>query len=146
MAKLKRLRDKICMNENFHILGGLMSLVDDEMISEDETDNEYSRPGLKVFRRIERSWVNPQITCILHNLLDVHLHRLDNFGELGAGNQFRQRINHPPVRVTDGNVVVGLPRNFYHPGWLAGLSQRERDELRYRPDTDLTPILTQLPR
>lgn len=122
-----------------------MAAVDDEMISEDETDEERSTPGIKVFRRVAKGWVNPQLTLLFHMLVDVHLHRLNIFGEFGAGNQFRQRINHPAIRVADTGVVIRLPRNFYDPDWLASLTAEEEDDLRCEPPVDLAPFLARLP-
>ncbi|EJD35869.1 hypothetical protein AURDEDRAFT_130399 [Auricularia subglabra TFB-10046 SS5] len=142
---LYRLRRRVC-REDARDLQRVFSFVDDEIISEDETDAERSRPGMKVFRRVEKGWVNPVLTRILHDLVDVHLHRLNIFGEFGAGTQFRQRINHPPKRVEWTGVVVGLPRNFYNPTWLQKLSREEFDELNCQPAVNLEAFVAQLRR
>ncbi|EJD44638.1 hypothetical protein AURDEDRAFT_166427 [Auricularia subglabra TFB-10046 SS5] len=142
---LHRLRHRIC-REDEQDLRNIFAHLDDEVISEDETDTEKSQPGMKVFRRVEKGWVNPELTRILHGLIDVHLHRLNIFGEFGAGNQFRQRINHPPSRAVWTGVVIGLPRNFYNPLWLDLLSKEEYAELNCKPDVDLARFLSRLER
>ncbi|EJD33469.1 hypothetical protein AURDEDRAFT_177448 [Auricularia subglabra TFB-10046 SS5] len=142
-SSLTSLRKRVC-NRIVRALRPIMRLVDDEMISDDETDQEESSPGVKVFRRIERVWVNPELTLIFHMLVDVHLNACNVFGEMGAGSPFRQRINHPPSRVVDTDVVVGLPRNFYNPAWIETLSDGEYWELRCKPAVDLEPFLSQL--
>lgn len=125
-------------------LRDFIARVDDEMISEDETDPGLSGPGLKMFRRVKKGWVNTDVTRILHMLLDVHLHRLNIYGELGAGNKFRQRVNHPPARTVMTNVVIGLPENFYEPQWLSSISAEERQDLRCQSPVDLDPYLAML--
>ncbi|EJD35237.1 hypothetical protein AURDEDRAFT_175699 [Auricularia subglabra TFB-10046 SS5] len=142
-SSLTSLRKRVC-NRIVRALRPIMRLVDDEMISDDETDQEESSPGVKVFRRIERIWVNPELTLIFHMLVDVHLNACNVFGEMGAGSPFRQRINHPPSRVVDTDVVVGLPKNFYNPAWIETLSDGEYWELRCKPAIDLEPFLSQL--
>lgn len=121
-----------------------MKGVDDELISEDETDMDHSRPGMKVFRRVEKGWVNPKLTRLFHGVLDQHLHELNIFGEFSAGNQFRQRINHPPARVSWTGVVVGLPINYYNPDWLDELSPEQHAELKCKPRVDFDHFLPQL--
>ncbi|EJD50247.1 hypothetical protein AURDEDRAFT_160782 [Auricularia subglabra TFB-10046 SS5] len=146
-SSLHYLRTRVCTSHD--IIADflpVMEAIDDEMISEDETDTELTRPRLKVVRRIERVWVNPEITRILHTLIDVHLGQLNPYGEITAGNQFRQRINHPPARVTDTGVVVGLPRNFYNPRWLRTLSEDEFAALQTRRPIDLRPFLARISR
>ncbi|EJD33808.1 hypothetical protein AURDEDRAFT_177120 [Auricularia subglabra TFB-10046 SS5] len=121
-----------------------MRLVDDEMISEDETDIENTYPGVKVVRRIEKIWVNPELTLIFHMLVDVHLNECNDFNELGPGSPFRQRINHPPARSVDMDVIVGLPQNFYNPVWVETLSDEERRDLRPTNPVDLEPFLSRI--
>ncbi|KZV91963.1 hypothetical protein EXIGLDRAFT_769463 [Exidia glandulosa HHB12029] len=141
---LFKLRKRIC-KDHVPALKDIMDCVDDEMISEDETDVERSNAiGVKVFRRVEKAWVNPELTAIFHDLLDIHLYRLNNFAEFGAGNQFRQRINHPSVRTTWSGVVVGLPINFYDQGWLCKLMPEESAELKYTPAVDLNAFTARL--
>ncbi|EJD34448.1 hypothetical protein AURDEDRAFT_131166 [Auricularia subglabra TFB-10046 SS5] len=142
---LFRLRDRIC-RDDVHDMREIFASVDDEMISEDETDHERSIPGMKVFRRVEKGWVNPQLTRLFHGLLDVHLYRLNIFGEFGAGNQFRQRINHPPKRIEWTGVVTGLPENFYNPRWLATLTRAEYEALQAKPFIHLEYSVAQLRR
>lgn len=138
---LYRLRGRVSSNNED--LRSFFERVDDELISEDETDVELSiRAGLKVFRRIEKGWVNPEVTRIFHDVIDVHHQRLDLFGEFGAGNQFRQRVNHPPKRVTWTGVVVGLPANVYNPSWLERLTHDEREALDVQPPVDLQGFAT----
>ncbi|EJD39899.1 hypothetical protein AURDEDRAFT_128000 [Auricularia subglabra TFB-10046 SS5] len=142
-TSLAKLRLRMCF-EHLYTFYPTFNRVDDEMISEDETDDELTKPGIKVVRRIERFWVNPEITLIFHQLLDPHLLETNAFGECGPGNKFRQRINHPPKRIVDDDVVVGLPKNFYNPLWLRTLSEGEIAELRARPSVSLEPFLSRL--
>ncbi|KZW01673.1 hypothetical protein EXIGLDRAFT_760589 [Exidia glandulosa HHB12029] len=143
---LHKLRKRMCRDYEPG-LQRVLEHVDDEMISEDETDIEHTRAaGIKVFRRVRKTWVNPELTSIFHNLLDVHLYRMNVFAQFGAGNQFRQRINHPSASKSHTGVVVGLPVNFYNSGWLRRRSPEEISELRCEPLIDLTPFTARLPR
>ncbi|EJD51591.1 hypothetical protein AURDEDRAFT_159327 [Auricularia subglabra TFB-10046 SS5] len=145
---LFRLRKRTCRPDGpLKALKPLIDLVDDEMVSGDETDAELSKPGLKVFRRVEKAWVNPEITRIFHVLIDGHIDVPNALGELGAGAHFRQRINHPPAGVVHSGVVVGLPANFYNPRWLDRLSPMEKRELRMNPNqVDLAPFMALVAR
>ncbi|EJD41638.1 hypothetical protein AURDEDRAFT_126954 [Auricularia subglabra TFB-10046 SS5] len=143
--QLFKFRKRACkLGGPLAVLKPLMDLVDDEMISEDETDAERSTKRLKVFRRVEKYWVNPELTRIFHVLVDVHLDILNAFGEHGAGSSFRQRVNHPPARVVTSGVVVGLPANFYNPQWVATLLPVEKKELRMGGNVDLTPFIAMI--
>ncbi|EJD33298.1 hypothetical protein AURDEDRAFT_177626 [Auricularia subglabra TFB-10046 SS5] len=67
---LTMLRMRECAKEH-RILYSTLKDLDDGIMSEDETDDELSTPGNKVFRRIEKGWVDPALTLIFHETQNV---------------------------------------------------------------------------
>ncbi|KAI0055836.1 hypothetical protein BV25DRAFT_1815066, partial [Artomyces pyxidatus] len=121
-------RQKSCLSRpalNRHVEeGGILSVLKRQDMSADETDpeNPTGKKAPKTFRSIPLEWRSPAFVAFLHKLDDIYRdnwrHPTDK--RATSGNPPRHRV-HPNINFQEGIPHSGLPRNCYHPEFLASL-------------------------
>jgi hypothetical protein len=108
-------------------------------MSEDESDHggEHGTLQGRRFKIIKPRWQSPDVTKWLWTMdLFYAGTKINEDQTLGPGNQFQQC--YPSTLEEIGHPIQGLPRNFYHEGWLKSLSPYRREELCIQPDINIT--------
>ncbi len=101
--------------------------------SEDESDHEE---GERRFRIVELDWRSAELTKWLRVYDNIYSSTKFNYaGRPSRGNWTRIRVpSHPGAPKLKKKPPVGLPRNFFKPGYLDGLLKYELDALKVKDE------------
>lgn len=109
-------------------------------MSDDETDEEASRPNRKVLRRCGLKWRAQELSDFFTTIEEYILHRR---AITTQGSPPLDRLPYLPTAVKipkDRNPVKGLPLNYYNPTWKRLLHPVRIEELGATPPQALPDI------
>jgi hypothetical protein len=132
--------------ENPKYWGGVLdvhkSLGPDGMSSDEtETDDKGRAVKPKRLRRVEKPWVNTEITAIWE-----HVDALSIPVEPTSGNKSLPRIHEARSTNTSATPVFGLPGNYYNSLWCLGRHPNERAALHRKKDRPIPSTVSEVCR
>jgi hypothetical protein len=132
-----RLRPDGTIDEAWDFLYKLVTMLHQEGMSSDESDNEG---GESKYWVKTRQWRSRDLNRYLHRI-DLDANRTTVYGHARPGNPPRQRKRRANATLSHSRAVPNLPINFYDKTWYATLQNRDKKALQSRPALPLPEIL-----